>query len=216
MDQPPYPQGQPPFGPSRRHDESDSWRAYASARPFAPNPPVVSPERPYLVAPDTTGWILLVCAIAVVIGSFLPWATALGGLISKAGTAGDGVITLIIGFILVVLSILVIRRQGRRWVLISAFLLGLVVVIVAIADIGDVGNRAELSIGAGLIIVLLGGIAVSVVELIALANLRPRLNRVAPGPSLPPPPAAGPWTGHSGPYYMPPQAQPPIPPGGGV
>ena len=41
---------------------------------------------------------------AIVIGSLGPWATALGGIVTKNGTDGDGVITLV--FALVALAAL--------------------------------------------------------------------------------------------------------------
>lgn len=103
-------------------------------------------------------------ALAVVIGSFLPWATVrvFGTSVSKVGTEGDGKITLILGIAAMVA--LGIRKYGPA-------LSGLVLLLsscVAVYDIADTSRRAgdingmssavHVSIGIGLWTVAVGSI----------------------------------------------------------
>lgn len=95
---------------------------------------------------------------AVLVGSFLPWATAFGGLAEKRGTEGDGVITLVCGIAMIVLGYLWYRSDNRNWKV--AYLVATALAaVVAVIDIFDVGGTDGISIGYGLWICLIGAAA---------------------------------------------------------
>jgi hypothetical protein len=97
-----------------------------------------------------------------VVGSLGPWVTL--GVFSKAGTDGDGILTLIAAL---VGAILVLSNRGKRTTRIGVGLLGLVIVAVGIYDIADVsssgielfGEQIGASVGWGLWAVTLSGAA---------------------------------------------------------
>jgi hypothetical protein len=95
---------------------------------------------------------------AVLIGSFLPWASAFGGLAEKKGTEGDGVITLVCGIAMLLLGYMWYKSGNRNWKIAYIVAAGLAA-IVAVIDIADVGGTEGISIGYGLWIVLIGAIA---------------------------------------------------------
>ena len=64
------------------------------------------------------------------------------------------------------------------------------------------------------ILLLVAAIVLLIIGLVKRGRHKAEL-RTAAYYGGPPPPPGGPWTGRSGPYYMPPGTQPPIPPGGG-
>lgn len=98
----------------------------------------------------------------VVVGSIGPWATL--GVFSKAGTDGDGILTIIAAL---VGAILVLSNRGKRTARIGVGLLGLVIVAVGIYDIADIsslgielfGEQLSPSVGWGLWAVTLSGAA---------------------------------------------------------
>lgn len=102
---------------------------------------------------------------ACVIGSLGPWATM--GVFSKAGTDGDGVITLILG---IVGATVVLSNRGAHKVRVVVGAIGLLILAVGVFDIADVSSTsAELlgeeigpSVGWGLWLVALGGLAAAV------------------------------------------------------
>jgi len=85
-------------------------------------------------------WLLSGVMLLVIIGSFLPWESAFG--VSVSGIKGDGVITLILAIIGVILWFVPWpggkTSQGSRiaWVLIEAFL-GVLVALIAGYHMGD-------------------------------------------------------------------------------
>lgn len=96
--------------------------------------------------------------LAVLIGSFLPWATAFGGLAEKRGTEGDGVITLVCGIAMLLLGYLWYRSGNRSWK-VAYIVAAALAAVVAVVDIADVGGTEGISIGYGLWIVLIGAVA---------------------------------------------------------
>jgi peptidoglycan/LPS O-acetylase OafA/YrhL len=112
----------------------------------------------------------------LVLGAIGPWATvdiaALGqsASASEGGLESDGVITLILGLIGGGLLGLW-RAQRARWQAIVTAVLGALAVLVAIIDISDVsgtdvglGGAADVSVGWGLWVTLLGSIVLVVVS----------------------------------------------------
>lgn len=128
-------------------------------------------------------WLLVLGSAVVVIGSLLPWAEVtvpLVGTVSKAGTEGDGVLTLIGALIFGGLALPGLIGKWSRGVLIAALVVALLVAAVAVVDMVDVAERfaeaddqvVDASIGIGLWLVLLeAGVAV-VGGVIALASRR--------------------------------------------
>lgn len=96
--------------------------------------------------------------LLAVIGSFMDWATAFDGIVTKSGLDGDGVITLITGLAMAVLAYLLTRKPSRR-LGIAFGLVASVTVVIAIIDLFDIGGTEGASIGVGLWIVLVGGLA---------------------------------------------------------
>jgi hypothetical protein len=129
-----------------------------------PPPPLAYPKEP-----NKTGAIItLVGAAAIVLGSFLPWASVatVFGTISLAGTEGDGVITLVIGGIIGVLAGLELGGKSRRRT--AAMIVGIVALGIGVFEIANVSDTASevssqfarASVGIGLWAVL-GGAALA-------------------------------------------------------
>jgi len=110
----------------------------------------------------------------VVLGAFLAWATVTAGLISvsRAGTDGDGVITLVLGVVLAATAVGLVMQNGARRVLASvATVVSVIIFAVAVYDIVDVQwlvNEAEASglvdasVGPGLWLTAVGAGAATV------------------------------------------------------
>lgn len=106
---------------------------------------------------------MLLFGAVVVIGSVMPWATAFGGALSKAGTDGDGAITLVLGLLIAAGGLAVGLARGRIWIAIVAALLGALVGVTAGIDLSDAQSKigdlhGVVSVGAGLWVTLFGGI----------------------------------------------------------
>ena len=101
----------------------------------------------------TTYWAALAAAAAVVIGSFGTWATALGGLLSKSGTEGDGVLTLVLA-VVALLGLWAFWRKPRRWAAVGVLVLGVLIFAIGIYDLVDVESTANVSAGWGLYLVV--------------------------------------------------------------
>jgi len=146
---------------------------------FTPPPFVPTPQAP--AKPWTTPVQLFVLggAVALAVGSFLPWVKASAGIFSVTtnGTDGDGVLTLILAVLVVALFLLV---KPRRVAAIVTTVLAVVAAGIALYDTVNVSNKAHdlassasgvsASIGVGLIlaaiasVVLLAGGIMSIVE----------------------------------------------------
>lgn len=114
---------------------------------------------------------LLGAAAAIVVGTFLPWATAQAGLgsFSRNGLdgGGDGIITLIAGGLLAFLALVLLtgRDPGLAWI--AVFCLGCLAGGVAFYDIANVSDRAQevnsefvsADVGSGLYLIAAGAVA---------------------------------------------------------
>ena len=107
---------------------------------------------------DRNFYLMVGGGLLAVIGSFMDWATAFDGIVTKSGLDGDGVITLITGLAMAVLAYLLTRKPSRR-LGIAFGLVASVTVVIAIIDLFDIGGTEGASIGVGLWIVLVGGLA---------------------------------------------------------
>lgn len=114
-----------------------------------------------------------------VIGSIMPWATisSVFGTINKSGTEGDGIITLIIGIIVILCGAIALAIEKNDVVLVLSTLGSIGIIGIAILDIVDTSRRvAEISgeyvkatVGGGLYITLVSGVIV-LVGLIIVAS----------------------------------------------
>lgn len=158
----PPPSSPPPYGVPSSHA---SWQA---------PPPAPS-----------TGWrwdagsiLVIVGSFGAFIGAFLPWATL--GAFSKAGTEGDGVITLILAVLGGLLGFAGISRV-RSGMLIGSLICAALITLVAIIDIADIASAGDSSfglepdVGGGLILTLIaGGCGVVGAVLALVTQRRPR------------------------------------------
>jgi Protein of unknown function (DUF2510) len=118
--------------------------------------------------------ILLVGAAALVVGALLPWATASAGFISvsKAGTDGDGVITLVLGAVIALFALFALKPQPHQLAVLVGAGAGLAAGGVAIYDIVNVSDAVtnaqsqsslvHASVGSGLYVTAVGA-AIAVV-----------------------------------------------------
>jgi hypothetical protein len=123
--------------------------------------------------------LVLAGAVALAVGSFLPWVKASAGPFTATtnGTDGDGVLTLILAGLVVLLFALV---KPRRVAAILTTVLGVVAAGIAFYDTGNISSKAHAlassssgvsaSVGVGVIlaavaavVVVIGGI-VGIVE----------------------------------------------------
>jgi hypothetical protein len=116
---------------------------------------------------------MLVGGCLVLLGSFLPWATVttVFGTVNVAGTNGDGTITLGLGLVIVLLSILELTTSGVRTVKLAVgFIAGILAAAIGVLDVANVNDRiadvssdvAQAAVGVGLYMVIAGGVAVIV------------------------------------------------------
>lgn len=118
------------------------------------------------VAAPLTGWLLLASGAIIAVGSFMPWATALGGVLSKSGIdGGDGWITVILGLAAVGLGLAAGMRKGLLPLMIIGALCSIGSAALAVYEMHDVHSRA-LTIGSGLVIILIAAGAGFVVSLV--------------------------------------------------
>src|SRR6185312_16728577 len=96
--------------------------------------------------------------VGIVIGAFLPWVQVLG--IGVAGTNGDGQITLALGVIVIVFSLL-----AKRWAAITLAVLGALCTVMAFADMTN-------SAASGIYLTLAGGLVAAGAGIVA-ARARP-------------------------------------------
>jgi hypothetical protein len=98
--------------------------------------PVTIPAR------ERVEWASLLGAVALVLGSFMTWATA--GPFKVAGTDGDGWLTIVLGTAAAVLS----WKKSYLWAALSAGL-GLLIVVWKFADLADIADDEFFSVSPG-------------------------------------------------------------------
>jgi hypothetical protein len=157
---------------------------------------------------DQTRWWLVGTGAFMAIGAFLPWVQA--GIISLAGTSGDGVFVLVGGVIVAIvgLSKKATALTGIGVIVIAAFCLYIVYnVFSGMSDLTtDDGGLFTPSIGSGL---LLSGFA-SLMALIAGFKTFGEREKPAPTRTLPDPAPMPPFEGSPPPKPTdPPAADPP-------
>ena len=163
---------------------------YTSALP-APYPAAPYGYQPMpqaLVEPVTRGlgWAICALGLLIIVSACLPWVSISGFSISGLGGHGagakDGVITLPLGIVAAVLGLLrglATRRSGLQLTVgIIGLLIGGLVAIIGLADIGSVDDANGLgdsfgfdvgaSVGIGLIVTLIAGIGLACVSIAAI------------------------------------------------
>jgi hypothetical protein len=142
--------------------------------------------------------ILIVTGVALVIAATLPWATARAGIfsISKAGTEGDGVYTLIGGLIIAALAGWILAREHRKgWRALAITVCGGLIAAVGIWDAADIQRKlgdvegVEISIGAGLWLTMIAGLAAAILGYRLWRQMRqstPSSTPLSQDPSTPP------------------------------
>lgn len=113
----------------------------------------------------------------VALGSLLPWVRITSGLgsLEKAGTTGDGSITLVLGIVVVILGVVRLSQAGRG-VAIAALLCASAAAAVAIYDGSNIANLAaestssfvQAEVGEGLVLVGIGGVIAAIAALVAM------------------------------------------------
>lgn len=115
--------------------------------------------------------VVVIGAIVVVLGSFLSWASVSAGgqsvSFSGTGEGGDGVLTLILALATGAAAIFLMGRGRARMIsIVVGAALILLIAIINISDVSSVGDQfgglADVSIGIGLWLVLIGGVAAGV------------------------------------------------------
>lgn len=177
-----------PDGPFERWWDGGAWGesrpGQAPGQPFPgqpfqgqplPNQPQAATSQIVRLA----GWILTGCGVVMAISTLLPWASVLGESIAGTST-GDGKVILVAALIVTALGVVRgIGVRGRGWALgvpITTLVIGLLVTLISIidaADISSVGNGwLAVSVGFGLILTILSGIATVAASVLALARNR--------------------------------------------
>lgn len=139
--------------------DSGAWTAPRHGGDYATTPPVVpGPREPYTLAnlmPSPTppaqppnkaiAWTVMGAGVAIVLGSFLPWASVtvpIAGTVTKAGTDGtDGWFTAAAGALIALYAFTTTRRRLPNWVSGLAVLAGFGVTGLAVWTIVDLRSR---------------------------------------------------------------------------
>jgi hypothetical protein len=166
--QPPY--GQPPYG-----YPGYGYPGYGYPGGGYPQP------APTKVSAPLTGWLLLGTAALSAAGSVTPWVQIQFGSLSQDvnGTVGDGKLTLVCAVAVAVTGLVIALRQGRLWASIVALVFAVFTVLIGLADLGSLNQlygpttglpSDVFSIGFGLWLVIVGGLAGIVLSIVALVR----------------------------------------------
>lgn len=151
--------------------------------PPPPWPPTPKGTPPVIDPRSKPAWVVtLAGGIAIIVGSFMPWATL--GPFSAAGTNGDGTITAVLGALVAIIATIALTKPPLpRRLAVPAFIIALLSAVVTIIDSVNVSrNDAGASVGSGLILCLLGSLAASGGSIVGLIASRGRRQRRAVAP----------------------------------
>jgi hypothetical protein len=156
------------------------WWIASDGKWYPPQSPTPQPaQAPQAAANPLAKWLWLGGAIVVIIGAFLPWASIDIGFdsVSKNGTDGDGVITIVFGIAAVVLLIIRWNKVRARGLTIGALVLSALTAVIAVIDMVDVKSRfsdspfaISASIGIGLWLTLIGALVAVAGTVLALVR----------------------------------------------
>ena len=148
----------------------------------------------------TFAWVTLGGAIALFIGSFLPWASVdtVFGSVSKNGTSGDGVFTIIGAALIAPLVFPAVKQPVARGRVLAVCVVAGLALLVCVVDIVDV-NRiadeagAEIDVGFGLWLCAVGAAAAVIGSLLLMVDAKKKTASLGPtAPTWTPPPPVGP------------------------
>ena len=133
-------------------------------------------------------WLLCAAGAALIsfIGSFMPWGKVSSpyfGTITISGTDGDGILTMFLSLIIIggnAAYLFVEQLTQKWWRAIPVIAIGAILLLISIIDWADIGSRAgdvdkelaKVSVGAGLILILLASLAIIAFGVLALLNDR--------------------------------------------
>lgn len=178
--------------------EAMSYDGDPYARPTAPPPPPSTPpvthqgqwgyqpgpgEYQQRREPDSQarliGWLILGTAVLTIVAAFLPWITISGKSFSGVGnddnpdSVRDGALTIFFAIAPAVLGLL--RGLGKAMLgcAIVALVLGVLITLVGAVDIPGVSDHyVDASVGIGLWITTLCGIAMAVLGIVGIVKRR--------------------------------------------
>lgn len=172
------PYGQPAYGQQQYGQQPFGQQPYGHGQGFNSQSGFLNKETTWPIVAGVIGLLLL-------IGSVLPWATVSSGGYSQSvnGMDGDGVITLIFALAIIGMGVgyyFVKNANGRTGLLIGTAVVGAITVLITLIDLfdlGDVGREiggmgVDVSVGFGLILALLAGIAAIAAPLYFLVQNR--------------------------------------------
>lgn len=99
-------------------------------------------------------YVFLASVALLVIGAFLPWVNM--GLFSVSGVEGDGVITLILAIIAIIIYFTL--KKKPKVVKITTIIAGAVSLIITFVSFSNIGELPFGSFGGGLILTAVGAI----------------------------------------------------------
>lgn len=133
-------------------------------------------------------WLLCAAGAALIsfIGSFMPWGKVtvpFYGTITVSGTDGDGILTMFLSLIIIggIAAYLFVEQLAQKWWrAIPVIAIGAILLLISIIDWASIGSKAgdfdedvvNVSVGAGLILILLASIAIIAFGVLALLNDR--------------------------------------------
>lgn len=140
-------------------------------------------------------WLVCAAAAALVsfIGSFMTWGKVtvpFYGTVTVSGTDGDGILTMFLSLIVIggIAAYLFVEQLAQKWWRgIPVIAIGAILLLISIIDWASIGSKAgdfdedvvNVSVGAGLILILLASIAIIAFGVLALLNDR-KNNPTAP------------------------------------
>lgn len=153
------------YNPQPNNQAQSSW----------PQPPVSYPGQqqwgaPAASAPVATpvnrrmpAIVALVGAVVIIVGSVMPWASVMD-IYTVNGTDGDGVLTIICAVLAGAFVLPALMGKGPRWMFVIPLFFGLVAAAIGgydLANLADAvaGQDGMAKLGAGLPIVIFGGLA---------------------------------------------------------
>jgi len=140
-------------------------------------------------------WLVCAAGAALIsfIGSFMTWGKVTApfiGTVKISGTDGDGIITMFLSLIIIggIAAYLFVEQLAQKWWrAIPVIAIGAILLLIAIIDWASIGSKAgdfdedvvNVSVGAGLVFILLASIAIIAFGVLALLNDR-KNNPAAP------------------------------------